>query len=369
MRHVDSSTVAATAASVPGSVRSAHRVASPEQGGAPAVQAGSPTARRALLCASAAGVALAGLPRSARTQTAAFPSRPVRIVCPLPPGSPSDVLARTLAEPLHAAWGQPVVVDNRPGATGAIGLEAVAKSPPDGHTVGIVFMSHTVLPTLFGKVGYDLERDLAPIANLVWAYNVLVVPASSPIASVQDLVARAKARPGGLSYASGGNGSPAHLVAEFYKRQADLRILHVPYKGPADAVQGLLGGQVDLMFATTSAAVPLIRAGKLRPLVVTSPVRLGALPDVPTMKEAGVDGWDVREWQGLTAPAGTPPDIVARWNASVAQAIAEPAVRDRLAGLGLEVATANAPSAFAGLIRSELGRWSTLARSLNLRVD
>ncbi len=186
---------------------------------------------------------------------------------------------------------------------------------------------------------------------------------------MQDMLSRARTQPGSLSYASGGNGSPAHMVAEFYKQQARLRIVHVPYKGPADAVQGLLGGQVELMFATTSAAVPLIRAGKLRPLVVTSPVRLPALPDVPTMKEAGVEGWDVREWQGITAPAGTPAEVVTRWNTAVAGAVAEPQVRDKLGALGLEVAAPNSPQAFAGLIHGELGRWSGLVRSLNLRVD
>jgi tripartite-type tricarboxylate transporter receptor subunit TctC len=325
------------------------------------------TPRRRALASLGACAAAAALPRPGRAQ--GFPSRPIRLVCPLPPGSPSDVLARALAERVQASWGQPVVVDNRPGATGAIGLDAVAKASPDGHTVGIVFMTHAVLPALFGKLPYDTERDVVPVANLVWLYNVLVVPATSPRGSIQDLVRQAKAEPGRLNYASGGNGSPAHLVAEFWKQRAGVNVVHVPYKGPADAVQGLVGGQTDMMFATTSAAVPQVRAGRLRPLVVTSPERLAALPDVPTMKEAGIDGWDVREWQGVAAPAGTPPEIVARWNAELARAMADPALRERLGTLGMDVAAPNSSQEFGALVRSELGRWSKLVTTLGLKVD
>ena len=324
-------------------------------------------ARRRALGTLGAAAACAVAPGPTRAQ--AFPSKPIRMICPLPPGSPSDVLARVLAERVSAAWGQPVVVDNRPGATGAIGLDAVAKAAPDGHTVGILFMTHTVLPTLFGKLAYDTERDVVPVSNLVWLYNVLVVPAASPIRTLDDLVRVARERPCSLNYASGGNGSPAHLVAEFFKQRTGLRIVHVPYKGPADAVQALLGGQVDLMFSTTSAAVPQVRAGRLRPLVVTSPQRLAALQDVPTMAEAGVSGWDVREWQGVAAPAGTSPALVARWNAELARAMADPGVRERLAGLGMDVADANSPQAFGELVRGELGRWSAMVKTLGLRVD
>jgi tripartite-type tricarboxylate transporter receptor subunit TctC len=324
-------------------------------------------ARRRTLGALGAAAACALVPGAARAQ--GFPSKPIRLVCPLPPGSPSDVLARALAERVSAAWGQPVVVDNRPGATGAIGLDAVAKAAPDGHTVGILFMTHTVLPTLFGKLPYDTERDIVPVSNLVWLYNVLVVPEASPIRSVQDLMRVAREQPGKLNYASGGNGSPAHMVAEFFKQRADLRIVHVPFKGPADAVQGLMGAQVDLMFATTSAAVPQVRAGRLRPLVVTSPQRLAALPDVPTMAEAGVTGWDVREWQGVAAPAGTPPELVGRWNAELAKSMADPGVRERLAALGMNVAAPNTAQEFAGLVKAELGRWSAMVKTLGLKVD
>lgn len=323
--------------------------------------------RRAALHALAASAGLAALTRSGSAQ--AYPSRPIRIVCPLPPGSPSDVLARVVAERVQTAWGQPVMVENRPGATGAIGLDAVAKAAPDGYTVGIAFMSHAILPSLFPKLPYDTERDLAPIANLVWLYNVLVVPPSGQAASLPDLVRYAKANPGRLNYGSGGNGSPAHLIAEFFRQQAGLQMVHVPFKGPVDAVQNLMAGQIDLMFATTSTAVPQVKAGRLKPLVVTSPERLGALPDVPTMKEAGIVGFDVKEWQGLVAPAGTPRDIISRWNAELQRAMASPQVQERLGGLGMSVAAPNAPHEFQALIQGELARWSRLARELGLRVD
>jgi tripartite-type tricarboxylate transporter receptor subunit TctC len=332
--------------------------------------------RRPVLGSLLAGaLSLSGLaPHDAQAQTSgtpggAWPSRAVRIICPLPPGSPSDVLARLVGERLSLAWGQPVVVENRPGATGAIGMDAVAKATPDGYTAGVLFMTHTVLPSLFGKVPYSTERDLLPVSNLVWLYNVLSVPAGSPITGMPALLAQARSTPGKLNYASGGNGSPAHLIAEFFRQQSGAAITHVPFKGPADAVQALVAGQVDMMFATTSTAVPQVRAGRLRAIAVTSPARLAALPEVPTMAEVGVTGFDVKEWQGITLPAGVPPEIVARWTEGLQRTMAEPAVRDRLAGLGMETAAPNSPEQFGALVRSELDRWSGLVKSLGLKVD
>ena len=315
------------------------------------------------------GAGLAATALAAPTFAQTWPTRPVRIICPLPPGSPSDVLARAVAEPLQHDWGQPVVVENRPGATGMIGLDAVAKAPPDGYTVGIAFMSHTILPSLFAKVPYDTGRDLAPICNLVWLYNVLVVPAASPVRTLPELVRFANANPGKLNYGSGGNGSPAHLIAEFFRLRSGIRIEHIPFQGPADAVHNVMAGQIDLMFATTSTAVPQVQGGRLKPLVVTSPSRLAALPDVPTMGEAGISGFDVKEWQGVVAPAGTPAAIIDRWNQGLQRVIRLPAVQERLAGLGMDVAGHNSPQSFRELIRDELARWSSLARELNLRVN
>jgi len=319
--------------------------------------------RRSLLHAAAAASLSPALP--ARAQ--AYPDRAVRIIVPLPPGSPPDVLARLAGDGLSRAWKQPVVVENRPGATGMIGLQAVARAAPDGYTMGVMFLTHTVLPALMGPLPYDTARDLAPVANLVWLYNVLVVPADSPDRSLADLMARARERQGALSFGSGGNGSPAHLIGESFAQATRVRMLHVPFKGPSEAVTGLLGHQVSAMFATSSVAAPLVRAGKLRALAVTSPQRLSALPEVPTLAEAGLPGIELREWEGLVAPAGTPRAIIDQWNAQMFQVLGTPEVRARLADLGMTVAAPNPPEAFAGLIRDELQRWGQFVKSAGIR--
>ncbi|MEJ8859119.1 tripartite tricarboxylate transporter substrate binding protein [Variovorax robiniae] len=316
--------------------------------------------------------ALGAAPLAAATLYAraqGYPSKPIRIVVPLPPGSPPDVLARVVAERLQDAWKQPVIVENRPGATGMIGMEAVAKSAPDGYTVGVMFLTHTVLPALFGKVSYDTNKDLVPIANLAWIYNVLVVPTSVPARSAKELADLAHAQPGQLTYGSGGNGSPAHLVGESFKQATKADMLHVPYKGPAEAVQALLGGQISAMFATTSVAVPLVNAGKLRALAVTSPTRLAALPSVPTMAESGVPGFDLREWEGMVAPAGTPRDIVSKWNEELARIMRLPAVRERLSDLAMEAAPPNSSEQFASLVHDELQRWTRFVKATGLKAD
>jgi tripartite-type tricarboxylate transporter receptor subunit TctC len=316
--------------------------------------------------------ALGAAPLAAATLCAwaqGYPSKPIRIVVPLPPGSPPDVLARVVAERLQEAWKQPVVVENRPGATGMIGMDAVAKSAPDGYTVGVMFLTHTVLPALFGKVSYDTAADLVPIANLAWIYNVLVVPTSVPARSAKELADLARAQPGQLTYGSGGNGSPAHLIGESFKQATKADMLHVPYKGPAEAVQALLGGQLSAMFATTSVAVPLVNAGKLRALAVTSPTRLSALPSVPTMAESGVPGFDLKEWEGIVAPAGTPREIVAKWNEELVRIMRLPAVRDRLSDLGMEAAPPNSSDQFASLVHGELQRWTRFVKATGLKAD
>lgn len=321
--------------------------------------------RRRLLQSMAATPVAAALPFGARAQN--YPERAVRIIVPLPPGSPPDVLARLVADGMARAWKQPVVVENRPGATGMIGLQALARSAPDGYTMGIIFLTHTVLPELMGPLPYDTAKDLAPVANLVWLYNVLVVPADSPIHSLADLVQRAGAQSGALSFGSGGNGSPAHLLGESFARAARIRMLHVPFKGPAEAVTGLLGNQVSAMFATSSVAAPLVRGGKLRALAVTSPQRLPALAEVPTLAEAGMPGLELREWEGLVAPAGTPKAIIDKWNTALFQLLGTPEASARLAELGMSVAAPNASDEFASLIRKELQHWGQFVKSAGLR--
>ena len=319
--------------------------------------------RRHLIGALAASPWLGTLPVSAQT----YPDRPIKIIVPLPPGSPPDVLARLVADGLSKLWKQAVVVDNRPGATGMIGMQALARSAPDGYTMGILFLTHTVLPELMGPLPYDTANDLAPVANLVWLYNVLVVPSASSIQSLKDLTDRARTQPGAVTFASGGNGSPAHLVGESFGQASKLKMLHVPFKGPAEAVTALLGDQVSTMFATTSVAAPLVRAGKLRAIAVTSPQRLAALPGVPTLAESGLSDIELREWEGLVAPAGTPRPIIDQWNQALFQVLAEPALRNKLADLGMSVAQANRPEEFAQLIRQELVHWGKFVKATGLK--
>ena len=320
--------------------------------------------RRNLLQSMAAASLATVLP--ARAQ-GAYPERAIRIIVPLPPGSPPDVLARLVADGISRAWKQPVVVDNRPGATGMVGMQAVARAAPDGYTMGVIFLTHTVLPALMGTLTYDTANDLAPVGNLVWLYNVLVVPVDSPVQSLADLVQRAGVQPDVLSFGSGGNGSPAHLIGESFARAAKVRMLHVPFKGPAEAVTGLLGNQVSAMFATSSVAAPLVRGGKLRALAVTSPQRLAALPEVQTLAEAGMPGLELREWEGLVAPAGTPKSIIDRWNAELFRVLGTQEARLRLAELGMTVAASNAPDEFGALIRSELTNWGQFVRYAGIR--
>lgn len=317
---------------------------------------------------AAVGLASAGISLPLRAQ-ADYPSRPVHIVVPLPPGSPPDVLARVVGEQLQQEWKQSVVIDNKPGATGMIGMDTVAKAVPDGYTVGVMFMTHTVLPALFGSMPYDTRRDLTPLGNAAWLYNVLVVPANSPIKDVRDLIERAGAAPGKLTYGSGGLGSPAHLLGESFGQITRTRMLHVPFRGPSEAIQGLLGDQLSAMFATTSVAVPMVRGGKVRALAVTSPTRLSALPNVPTVAEAGVTGFGIREWEGFVAPKGTPAAVVAKWNASLMRVLALPAVQQRLTDLGMTAAEAGTPAEFGQLIDSQLDYWSGVVRTAGIKAQ
>lgn len=321
--------------------------------------------RRQLLGATGAASLAMALP--ARAQ--AYPAKPIKIIVPLPPGSPPDVLARLVGERLQEAWKQPVVIENRPGATGMIGMEAVAKAAPDGYTVGVMFLTHTVLPALFGKVPYDTVTSFAPIANLVWLYNALVVPVSMPAQTTREFVEAARAQPGKVTFGSGGNGSPAHLLGEGFRQSARLDLMHVPFKGPAEAVQGLLGGHVSSMFATTSVAVPQVKAGKLRALAVTSPTRLAALPDVPTLAEGGITGFDMKEWEGIVAPAGTPPEVVALWSRELGRIMAQPDIRERLAALGMVPAAPNSPDEFGALVRNELQTWTRFVKASGIKAD
>jgi len=301
-------------------------------------------------------------------QAASYPDRPIRVIVPSSPGSPADLVGRVIGEKLATAFGQPLVFDNRPGATGVIGLETVAKSAANGYTLGVIAMPHAVIPSLVRKMPYDTQKDLAPVALVTWSYNVLVARTGSTLKSLGELVAVAKAKPGAISFSSGGNGTPSHLAGELLKRVAGIELTHVPHKGPAPAIVAVLTGDVDMNIGTVGALSPHIKAGKLHPLAASSPQRLAAHPDLPTFGELGYPGVQIRDWQGFIAPAGTPKAVIDRVHAEITRAIAMPDIKVRLDGFGMEIVGAG-PEAFAEHIRSEMERWGKLVRDAGIRAD
>ncbi|MBV6303375.1 tripartite tricarboxylate transporter substrate binding protein [Candidimonas humi] len=313
--------------------------------------------------AAAAALTIGAAPHTAAARP--YPDRPIRLVVTLTAGSPPDIIARIVAQKLGKLWNAPVIVENKPGATGAIGMAEVARAKPDGYTVGLMYMTHTVLPSLMGKLTYDTAKDLAPIGQAVWAYNVLCVPANSPYHTLKDIVAAARAHPDSLTFGSGGTGSPSHLIAEIVRQKLGLSLRHIPYRGPSEALSGLLGGQVDMMFVTTSVAAENIKDGKIRALAVTGPKRLAAMPQVPTLAELGLQGVELREWEGFVAPSGTDPAIIAKWNRGLAQVLAMPDVRQKFAVLGLDPQASTA-QAFGALIESSLERWPVVVREAHI---
>ncbi len=278
------------------------------------------------------GIAAWGLPLFAAAQAPAYPTKPIRLVVPFPPGGATDILAREVAKHLTEAWGQSVVVDNRPGAGGNIGSELVAKAAPDGYTLEMGTVgTHAINASLYSKMPYDHVKDFVPVILVAGVPNVLEVNPSVPVNSVQELIAYAKANPGKLNFASSGAGTSIHLSGELFKVMAGVQMTHVPYKGSAPALQDLLGGQVQLMFDNLPPSLPQIKAGKLRALAVTSTTRAPALPDVPTVAEAGLPGFEASSWFGVLAPAGTPPAIVAKLNAEIAKWLTSPEAKEKLA--------------------------------------
>src|SRR4030095_5020494 len=264
-----------------------------------------------------------------------YPTKPIRLVVPFPPGGATDILARDVAQKLSDAWGQSFVVDNRPGAGGNIGSELVAKAAPDGYTLEMGTVgTHAINASLYAKMPYDHVKDFVPVILVAGVPNVLVVNPSVPVNSVAELIAYAKANPGKLNFASSGNGTSIHLSGELFKVMAGVQITHVPYKGSAPALQDLLGGQVQLMFDNLPPSLPQIKAGKLKALAVTSTTRAAALPDVPTMAESGLPGFEASSWFGVLAPAGTPPAIVAKLNAEIGKWLASPEAKEKLAKQG-----------------------------------
>lgn len=308
--------------------------------------------------------ALAALAAPVRAQ-----GRALRIVVPFTPGGTSDILARALAPRLGAALGETVVVDNRPGAGGSIAGAEVARAEPDGRTL---FMGHVgtlaVNPALYPKLAYDPLKSFVPVAWVARVPNVLVVPAASPFRTLREFIDGVRAQPGRRTYSSGGNGSAAHITMELLKLRAQLFMLHIPYRGTAPSVSDLLAGQVDATFTGAPAVLPLVRAGRLRALAVSSAQRIPALPEVPTVAESGFAGFEADQWYGLVAPAGTPAAAVQRLNAEVNKALALPEVAEQLAREGA-VPVPTTPQAFGDLIRREIPRWAEVVKAGNVHPD
>ena len=311
-----------------------------------------------VLCASAA-----------LAQAEAWPSKPVRIVVPFPPGGPADLLPRLLGPKLTEIWGQPVVVENKPGAGGNIGMDTVAKAAPDGYTLGVGPNGNLVVnPHLYAKLPYDVTRDFAPITLIATFSNMLVVNPDVPAKTVSELIALAKAKPGTISYGSPGTGSQPHLGGEFLKLMAGIDIVHVPYNGTAPALKDLLGGQISFMFAQTSAALPQIQSGKLRALGVASPRRATLLPDVPTIAEAGLPGFEAVSWYALLAPAGTSKEIVAKVQADVGRVLQMPEIREKLVALGGDP-VGNTPAQLVAQLKTESARYADVVKRANIKAE
>ena len=298
-----------------------------------------------------------------------FPSKPVRIINPFAPGGATDIIARQMAQKLTEAWGQAVVVENRAGASGAIGVEMVAKSPPDGHTLLIATQTtHAANPALYPKLPYDASKDFAPLTLAGSTPLALMVRPSLPVSSVKELVDFARKNPAKLVYASGGNGTSQHLTAELMKSMSSTYMLHIPYRGAGPAMTDLLGGQVDFMFDNLPTALPHIKAGKLRGLAVTSAVRSPLAPELPTMAESGLPGFELSTWFAFYAPAGTPRAIVDQIAGDMRRVLSQPDMQQRLAAIGVDI-KASTPDELATFQRAELAKWGKIIKDSGAKVD
>ena len=298
-----------------------------------------------------------------------WPSKPLRFIAPNLPGGPTDILARLIGQKLAESLGQPVVIENRAGAAGNIGTEAAAKAPPDGYTLvtgnNATFGANV---SLYKRLGFDPVKDFAPVILVATQPNILVVHPSLPVNSVRELIALAKARPGQLNYSGSGMGANAHLAAELFKSMTGTSIVHIPYKSAAPALTDLIAGQTQLMFATALSVVPYIKANRVRALGVTTAKRSRSVPDVPTIAEAGVPGFEASTWHGVLVPAGTPVAIVDRLNAEINRTLQQADVRDRLAALGAEI-VGGTPKEFADHIQREIPKWAKVIKTAGVQVE
>lgn len=330
----------------------------------PLTLANKALAAMALVVTATAGV-LSAAPAQAQ---GTWPDKPLKLVVPYPAGGNADNTARLLATQLGQRLGQQVVVDNRPGGSGTIGAAAVAKAPADGYTLLLDATAFTVNPSLFPKLPFDAAKDFAPISLVLQVPLLMVVPANSPFQSVADLAKAARARPGHLTYASAGNGGAQHLAGELFKQGQKVAITHIPYRGGAPALTDLIGGQVDMMFSATTASGPFVKSGKLRALAISSPRRVEGWESVPTVAESGVPGFQVSEWNGLFAPAGTPRPVLERLEAETRAIVASPEMKKRFAELGVQGVGSSAQE-FSSFLKAETTKWAEVIRTSGIRMD
>jgi len=298
-----------------------------------------------------------------------WPSKPIKWVVPFAPGGTTDILARTIGEKLSVALGQPIIVENKPGAGGGVGAEQVAKSPPDGYTImGGTISTHAINASLYKNLPYDPVRDFAPITLIVRVPNMLVVNPDVPAKDVRELIALLKTNPGKYSFASSGNGTSQHLSGELFKVMTGVEMQHVPYRGSPPALADVVGGQVTMTFDNITTAWPLVKGGKLRALAVTTAKRSPIAPDVPTLAESGLAGYEIGSWQGVFAPAGVPAEIVKRFNAEIVRIINAPDIRQKLVDMGAEPAP-NTSEEFAAMVKAEVAKWADVVRKSGATVD
>ena len=326
----------------------------------------TPFSRRRSVAGVLAVVASCGFAALASAQV--FPAHPIKIIVPYPPGGTNDIVARLLAQKLTEQLGSPVIVDNKPGASGNLGADAVAKGPADGYQLILVTTGHSIAPSLYPSLPYNIATDLAPVSTLTAGPMLVMTNANGPLKTMKDFLAAAKAKPGEVAYASAGNGSTTHLSAELIASTAGVKLNHIPYKGSAPAMTDVIAGQADMVMDLMFSAMPHVKGGKLRAIAITSPARSPLLPDVPTLAETGLPAMELNVWNGLMAPAKTPKDVVAKLNAEVRKAMGTPEMKDKLASQGFNVMTGT-PEQFGTLLRSEMERWSKVVKVSGAKAD
>ena len=326
---------------------------------------------RRLVLVSGIVAALCGallLPPAAQAQAQAWPDKPVRFLVPYPPGGGTDVIARIVQHKFQLALGQPIVIENRGGAGGSVGTEVVAKAAPDGYTVLFTLSSHTINPAIFTKLNFDTVRDFEPVGLVASLPQILVTQPAFPASTLAELTALARAKPGSLSFASVGNGSPGHLAGELQALRTGVKLAHIPYRGGGPAVTDVMGGQVPTLWVSIPAAAQFVKTGKLKALAVSTSKRSAAFPEVPTMQEAGVPDFDVDSWYAMFVPARTPKAIIERLNKALNSVLADPDIRDKLLAQGAE-GVGGTPEALAAVVAAELPRWVKLARDANIKAE